>query len=73
MNVVQIFEEVIAVAADVTVDAAELAAGGTVQIPLAPQVGTTGGKPIYLVSSLTTNKPGALPTPVTATGTAEKT
>jgi len=64
LNIGQIFELVATVAIDVEVDEATLAAGAPVQIPLEPQVGTVGGKPIYLVATLSTTKSTSSPSPV---------
>lgn len=41
---------------EVTVDAVELEEGGTVLVPIEPQIGTTQGKPVYLVMYLSTTK-----------------
>lgn len=41
---------------EIAVDAGELESGGTVLVPLEPQIGTTQGQPVYLVMYLSTTK-----------------
>jgi len=58
--------------ADAEVDEAELATGQPVALPIEPQIGTTGGKPIYLVVYLSTSKTLVeAPSPVTPSGGTE--
>ena len=70
-NLGQIFQEAAAIYATEQADSALLAAGQDVQIPVSPQIGTAGGRPIYLVSHLTTAKPGTHAAPLTASGANE--
>lgn len=47
LNIGNIFTEVAELYEDEQLDEAELAAGVPVVLPLEPQVGTVGGKPLY--------------------------
>lgn len=72
INVLAILEDVLEVGVDVEVDAAALAAGQTVQVPVTPQVGTDATKPVYLVLSLTETKPASSTSaPITPNGANE--
>lgn len=55
VNVLQLIEEAGTIAVEIVADQAELAAGQTVTTPQV-QVGTVGGKPLYLNGELTTVK-----------------
>lgn len=55
INVLQLIEEAGTIGVEIVTDQAELAAGQDVNTPQI-QVGTVGGKPLYLNGVLTTTK-----------------
>lgn len=55
MNILQIFSDAVTIYGDVSLDTAQLEAGQTVALPGRIQVGSVGGKPVYLIGSLTTD------------------
>jgi hypothetical protein len=57
VNILEIFSDAVTIYGDVSLDTAALEAGQTVPLPGRIQVGSVGGKPVYLVGSLTTILP----------------
>jgi hypothetical protein len=56
-SIASVFDDAVIIEGDISVDEALLAAGDTVALPTAPQIGSVDGTPVYLVASLSTTKP----------------